>query len=645
MTDKPAASRTNWISEGIIILVLIAVAFTIGLLYILQIRSHVFFHRLPLGTDMVTYDEIARKIARGDFLAGTGTESPLYPRIFLPLVYLATGGDLLFARLVQAALQAFNVLLIYVIAKRLFARPTGLAAAVIAIFYVPFIVYSGAILSETLLNTTLLLMMLMLLDLKLGREETAPASHFLLAGLTLGLAAAAKPTVVVFAPFALLWVVLHARGDAKHRIERAGIYLGGAGAAMIPFVIWGWFLTGSLMPLRGNSGTMFLMGNNPTATGAYGEPTGEIGKAFREACKGKSIAEQDRIAYRMAFHFIRQNPGRFAKLLAEKTKLFWGREEVGNNLSVTYHRQISFLGYPPFLSFGLILPAAIIGAFLAIPRVRTVWLLYAFIVIYSAAIILFIVVGRYRLAVVPFLIIFAGHCCAMIGRWFAHRQFRPAMGTIALMAALMLLIYSAYLWRVMYPIIEGPLSSLGCSWRVLATDTNQYTIKDDTHRPSPYGVVLTPPMAARKTLYVPDEILARAEKVVLTIDCAASRDAKWRLGANGAFMDVPTAEGQPGGVMGTMTVPLKPAAFRPGENEIVVEPTAGAIRIALDDCYDFDRSAVRDAKGNWRTERLDAQTCRTYQSLHIADGEFRIRLEISVKPQITVTPSASDKPA
>ncbi|NOZ19551.1 MAG: DUF2029 domain-containing protein [Planctomycetes bacterium] len=634
MTEQPSTSKVNAVSEAIIILALVAAAFTIGLLYILQIRSNPFFRDLSPATDMATYDDIARKISGGDLLAGTGTESPLYPRVFLPLVYLATRGDLLFVRFVQVALNALNVLLIYVIAKRLFARPTGLAAAVIAIFYIPFLVYSGAILSETLLNTTILVMMLMLLDLRLGREETAPASHFLIAGLTLGLATAAKPTVIVFAPFAILWVALHAKGDAKHRAARAGIYLGGAAAAMIPFVVWGWFLTGSLTPLRGNSGTMFLMGNNPTATGAYGEPRGEIGRVFREACKGKSIAEQDRLAYRLALHFIRTNPGQFAKLLVEKTKLFWGHEEVGNNLSVTYYRQISFLGYPPFLSFGLILPAAIIGAFLAIPRVRTVWILYAFILVYSVTIILFIVVGRYRLAVVPFLIIFAGHCCAMIGRWFAHRRFRPALGVIGIMALLMVFLYTGYLWRAIYPIIEGPLSRLGYSWRVLAVDTNKYLIKDDTPRPSPYGVTLESPMAARKILFVPEDILDRAEKVVLTIDCGMTKDAKWRVGVNGAFTEAPIPEGQPSGVMGTVTIPIKSEVLRAGENEIVVEPQAGRIRIALDDGYDFDRSSVRDAEGNWRTDRLDGQTCKTYRSLHIADGEFRIRLEITVKRQV-----------
>ena len=106
MSDQPRTSRANGISEAIIIVILIAVAFAIGLLYLLQIRSYPFFRTLPPGTDMVTYDEIARKITGGDFLAGTGTESPLYPRVFLPLVYLATRGDLLFARLVQAALHA-----------------------------------------------------------------------------------------------------------------------------------------------------------------------------------------------------------------------------------------------------------------------------------------------------------------------------------------------------------------------------------------------------------------------------------------------------------------------------------------------------------------------------------------------------------
>ena len=59
------------------------------------------------------------------------------------------------------------------------------------------------------------------------------------------------------------------------------------------------------------------------------------------------------------------------------------------------------------------------------------------------------------------------------------------------------------------------------------------------------------------------------------------------------------------------------------------------VLITEDDHYDFDRSAIRDLTGKWRTSRLDTETCKTIRSLHIADGEFMIRLKIETKKRIS----------
>jgi tetratricopeptide (TPR) repeat protein len=77
----------------------------------------------------------------------------------------------------------------------------------------------------------------------------------------------------------------------------------------------------------------------------------------------------------------------------------------------------------PLLTFGLVAPLGIIGIFLTRERWRGLWLLYGGVLAYLLAALIFYVLARYRLPVVPFLLPFAGAGIVEIGILARKKRF------------------------------------------------------------------------------------------------------------------------------------------------------------------------------------------------------------------------------
>src|SRR2546425_9687874 len=91
-------------------IVIFAVAFTLRLIHIWQMRRSPFFATL-LG-DARGYDDWARRIAGGDWIGrDVFYQAPLYP-YFLALIYRVAGHSLLFVRIVQAAIGSCSCVLL-----------------------------------------------------------------------------------------------------------------------------------------------------------------------------------------------------------------------------------------------------------------------------------------------------------------------------------------------------------------------------------------------------------------------------------------------------------------------------------------------------------------------------------------------------
>ena len=135
------------------IAVIYALAAGLRAAYVAQTRHDPLTRDLAKGTDMEVFDRIAIDALGGRWLfAGSASDSPLYPCLFLPAVYSLTGGNVHQAAAVQGAFGALLAALTFLLAWRLYGEAAASFAGLIVALYAPLIVYDCALLGEALLN-------------------------------------------------------------------------------------------------------------------------------------------------------------------------------------------------------------------------------------------------------------------------------------------------------------------------------------------------------------------------------------------------------------------------------------------------------------------------------------------------------------
>src|SRR5438874_6226093 len=122
-------------------LLLFAVAFTLRIIHIRQMRNAPFF-TLLMG-DARGYDEWAQRLAAGDWIGrDVFYQAPLYP-YFLGAIYRLAGRDLLIVRLEQACIGSASCVLLASACRRLFGDIGGAAAGLLLALWAPAIFFDG----------------------------------------------------------------------------------------------------------------------------------------------------------------------------------------------------------------------------------------------------------------------------------------------------------------------------------------------------------------------------------------------------------------------------------------------------------------------------------------------------------------------
>jgi 4-amino-4-deoxy-L-arabinose transferase-like glycosyltransferase len=440
-----------YISEGFLALAVVLVAFGLRLLHVIFTAGG---NPLAanLALDAAVYDRWAKTLVWGGPAVPTLLmQAPLYPWL-LSLIYHICGPNLTAARFVQALLGTTSCGFIIVVTRRLFKSSlAGIIAGLIAALYLPFIFYEGMLVPATLVVFLSLLSIVLLVperrDPGLGRT--------LVAGVVLGLCAAAKPVAMLLVPFALLHLRTSSRSVVPGHpfLRRAGALAAGVVLALVPLVVRNYRVAGEFIPLTTGGGINFYIGNNPRAIGYYsvpfygGRPIGATPeeqlkrmREFAEAERGRTLspAAVSRFWFERGIGCIRSDPKWWAALTWRKFLLFWNRHERANVESMSFHRRFGGVLGLPLLTFGVVAPLALLGIFMTRERWRDLWLLYGGIITYLAAALLFYVLARYRLPVLAFLIPFAGAAAAGLLKLLRDEKWSEP---VLLAAALLVLSY------------------------------------------------------------------------------------------------------------------------------------------------------------------------------------------------------------
>ncbi len=427
-----------WKNPFVILAAVLLLAFSLRFIFFYEIAKS------PIA-DMViedskTYHDWASRIAGGDWLGkDVFFALPLYP-YFLGLIYTVAGVNLQAARFIQVVLGTVNCWLIFLIGRRFFSTGIGLLAAFLMSVYGWLIVYDSAILSPVMI---IFLDALVLLYLSRLEDRPGGWAGWLGAGLLVGLTATASAHIISFIPLVVVWIFWRFRGE-RGRWSRSGAYLAGVLVIMGAVTFRNWQVGKDFVPLTAHGGINFFIGNNPHSRGVFEPPPllrsggatlrNDAEKIARRAL-GRPLkpSEVSSFWFHQGLDFIKENPGRFIHLLWRKFTIFWDNLEIADVIHPDFFRDIAPILKLPLLVFGVIAPFSLLGLILGWGIRRRILLLYLFIAGYIFSTLLYFVNSRYRLPLVPFLLLFAAYAIFRVMEYIRGKHwFRMIISLFAL---------------------------------------------------------------------------------------------------------------------------------------------------------------------------------------------------------------------
>ncbi|HXV13131.1 MAG TPA: tetratricopeptide repeat protein [Candidatus Krumholzibacteria bacterium] len=434
-----------WIVLGVALLVRLAYFF-------LNSRTNPAFDFLIM--DSMHIDAWAKAIAAGHAGDAVYFRGPLVPYL-LALVYKA-GGGVAGAVFVNHLAGAFTCALVWLLAREYFARAVALTAGLGAALYWPAIYFEGEVLIEPV-YVALVVLSLWRLARAIARPTTA---RLLVAGVCVGLAALARPTILALLPaipFAFSARTAAPSTPPKRAWLRPSLLVAAACAlVLLPTAIRNYTVGKALVPVTWSGGLNFYIGNNPDSDGRSamipGAATPWMGGddealAIARAQAGDSTltaAAASRFYARRGVGYLATQPRDAASLVAKKFYMFWEGPERSNEKYIYFFWDRFGLGRVPMPGFWLVSPLALAGMIRLWPRRRELALLYLFVVAYTIGVVAFFVVARYRLPVAPVLIVFAAWTAVELTSMVRARRWRAAMSPLALVAALFVAVNASY---------------------------------------------------------------------------------------------------------------------------------------------------------------------------------------------------------
>ncbi len=420
MTNRPYLAGLRRLiddNHGITVLVILALGLVWRVIYFHEILHSPYGNDLPL--DCLIHHDWAVKLAGGQWLHDdVFFRAPLYP-YFLGLIYTLFNNSQEAAKLIQMLLGCFSCLLTYHIAKKVFNRKAALIALILSSFYGMFIYFENELLIVSLI---IFLDLMGLLFLIRATESSKPRDWFL-SGLFLGLSAIARPNILIFVGCVPFWIYFTFRRKAAFpRMCLYAVALAiGCIIPILPVTIHNYIVGKDIVLIASQGGLNFYIGNNPESDGRtavlpgtrdtwWGGYEDQINAAKRGLNNPNAKpSEISHYWYAQGYSFILNNPTAFLRLMLKKLYFFWNAHEIGNNRGIQFVTRYSRIFTYFTFKFWLVCPLAFAGAYLALRQKLRVSLLLLFILSYTVSIIMFFVCARYRMPVIPLLIIFASY--------------------------------------------------------------------------------------------------------------------------------------------------------------------------------------------------------------------------------------------
>jgi tetratricopeptide (TPR) repeat protein len=386
---------------------------------------------------------------------------PGYPYL-LGAVYLISGGSYLTPRIVQMILGLVGVAAAFVFARRWYGDRTALIFSGLMAFYWSFIYFEGELLGAGIA----VFLAIILLAVSSAWIEKFGFMRGFSAGVVLGIYALFRPNILLFAPVLIIWAFyLGRRRLSRGRISIlfAGFLLGCA-LSVLPVTVRNYIVAGDPVMISAQGGMSLLIGNNESSDGTnhYLPGFGMMSSPFDypEAVRGLEAElglEKESLSYSAAsrayairaIEFIIGHPEISLRLLARKTALFWGPAEVTNNRDIsTVLAHSNILRLIPF-SFSFCLASCLLGLFFCCSGTDSVslsassrqasLLVVLFIGTYFISVLPFVAAARYRLPVIPGMLLFSALALDRLMFIFINRKYKRFFIRLVILGGLILL--------------------------------------------------------------------------------------------------------------------------------------------------------------------------------------------------------------
>ncbi|MFQ6105300.1 MAG: tetratricopeptide repeat protein [Candidatus Glassbacteria bacterium] len=384
--------------------ILFSVSLIARFIYLWDISSTLFFRNALV--DEYVYNQMAEAILKGLPEPDGVFRSPLYP-FFLALCYVVFGQSIAVARVIQMIVGGVCTVLLYRLALYIVERRAAILSALIYSIYWPAIYFQGELLIISILCTLLVLTVHFYIR---ALRRTGVNRSYLISGLLLGASCLARGTALFFYPvFAFFTLRCGKRGKGTKSLL---VFTVATVSLILVSGFRNYFRTGEFVLLSSNGAINFYTGNNIEADGINPISPGlKWNKLIKEPVLVglRTAGEQSKYWIRKSLDFIAENPSRFLHLYLKKCYAFWNSFEISNNKDIYYIRSLSRFLSAPLLGFGIIGPLSILSLLFIKRGTSHLKVLWALVVVYMLGNAFFFAAARYRMAVVPFIIIIASH--------------------------------------------------------------------------------------------------------------------------------------------------------------------------------------------------------------------------------------------
>jgi len=437
MNPEAAEDRSHGFqtADWLVLAGLVALAASTRTVYYLQSLAWPYFDQ-PVS-DAAMYLDRARGLLNGSWPPPNTAHSqgPLYPYVLAAILKLTDGYRLMLV--IQLILGCASVGLVYGIARRITGRTGATVASLGYIGYGPLLSTEGKLLTESM---SIFLALLALCWL--GRlTDRVSWWRLVLAGFCLGLASLLRPPLMPAIPAIGAWIWWTHRAARARGILAAGLLCASAALPIAPFTRHNYPAEGEIIAITSAGGITFWLGNNPLAAGSLslgGVISGEVSSQHEEQLSaaervlGRKLTsgQASRFWYGRGLAFIRKYPRQWAWILWRKFRLFFSNEEVANVYAFASEQLDISILRATAIPFALIGAAGLVGVILLIrrPEAQPIVIMLA---LGFASCMVFYTSSRFRLPVVPLLVILGGCGIGRVLAWYHNGDYRRMAAAVA----------------------------------------------------------------------------------------------------------------------------------------------------------------------------------------------------------------------